>query len=753
LSPSGRPFCPSDGQLLAPFSLGNYQVDESLGAGGMALVFGARHKLLGKPVALKILRDAIARDADQTRRFLREAQIAACLRHENIIDIQDFGRDETVGVLYLVMERLWGLTLADLIRAEAPLPLARAVKILAPLCRALQEAHERGVVHRDLNPRNVFLIESSGRSDVVKLCDFGLSRTVSGADRVTTTGAFVGTPAYMAPEQVRGDAQQDARADLYALGVTAYEMFTGRLPFDASSPVALIANKLTGKPHKLSDSAQGASLPAALDALLAQCLADLPGNRPASAREVEQTLLALGGWSGAGSAAAPRVFDPQADPLIGAMAGSYKLVRKLGTGGAGSVYLAQHPVIGTKVAVKVLLPEVAAIQGIVDRFIREAQASSAIGNAHIPKYFDFGRLGNGLPFAAMDYIEGETLQALLARGEALAPCDVAHVIEQVADAMAAAHAVGIVHRDLKPDNLVLERHADGGLFVKVLDFGIAKLLAPDGKGSLTTAGLVLGTPLYCAPEQGLGQEVGPAADVYALGATAYELLTGTPPFVGAIGEVLSAKAIRDPRPVHALRPDVPPRLAQLVDHMIARNPDSRPPSMAAVRIAATTAAKEPWTRRDHGAAPDQVATAEPPLHARAVRRHRVWLWAVGAALGVVGGVVLAFAVVGSVGTSPDVAAPSLPAPAPADPEGARPELPPVVTPLPNRLPTAIPAPVPPRNPEAEANRDPKPAPTSDAKPAPKPRAKIPAKPKPTSGTKTKPGPKRDGDVIIVDPFQ
>ena len=467
-----RPYCPHDGQLIAPFSVGNYVVEETLGTGGMGLVFGGRHRLLGKPVAIKVLRDGFAGDVTQAERFFREARTAAALRHENIIDIYDFGRDQRTGALYLVMDRLWGRTVEDLIREEAPVPVERVVNILVQLCRAVGEAHRQGIVHRDLTPANVFLIDTSGKTDVVKLCDFGIARLSSGADSVTATGSFIGTPAYMAPEQMQGGSQ-DARVDVHALGVTAYEMLTGTLPFDNSTPVALIASKLTSEPQPVQEVQP--DIPPWLADLVMSCLSRDPDDRPAGVRMVEERLLSRSVAEVDSHRVAKTML--RADALIGQTVGTYKILELLGTGGLGAVYLGEHPVIGTKAAVKVLKPEVALMEDMAERFVQEAKAANQIESPHIPRYFDFGKLDSGQPFAIMEYVPGQTLAERL-EVEQMSTADIVELIKQVAETMEMAHAVGIVHRDLKPENLILERRPDNRLSVKVLDFGIAKLLEP-----------------------------------------------------------------------------------------------------------------------------------------------------------------------------------------------------------------------------------------------------------------------------------
>jgi serine/threonine-protein kinase len=270
---------------------GRYRIERLLGGGGCGVVYAGRHEVLGKPVAIKMLRPELVDDGMQVQRFFREAKLAATLHHENIVDITDFGTDAATGAPYLVMEMLRGRTLMAAVRDDGPLQWERVVTILLQLTRALACAHAQGIIHRDVKPHNVMLAEPTGRDELVKLCDFGLSRLRNGDDRITTTGDFVGTPAYMAPEQIRG-AAQDERCDLYAVGVTAYEMLTGALPYASTEPVALIAEILGDTRVPLRERLTS-EIPAELITLIEQCLATAPDERPASALAVEQELLAI----------------------------------------------------------------------------------------------------------------------------------------------------------------------------------------------------------------------------------------------------------------------------------------------------------------------------------------------------------------------------------------------------------------------------------------------------------------------------
>jgi serine/threonine-protein kinase len=268
------------------------------------------------------------------------------------------------------------------------------------------------------------------------------------------------------------------------------------------------------------------------------------------------------------------------------MAGSYRLTKLLGSGSAGAVYLGIHPVIGTPVAVKVLHHEITTLTNVLDRFIEEARNAARIGSSNIPRYYDFGVLLNGQPYAILEHFEGETAADRLRRCGPLAIEDVADILRQAVRALAAAHDAGIVHRDIKPENLFLVRDADRDRpTVKVLDFGIAKLLEPPPDAARTSFGILVGTPLYCAPEQVGGRTIGPAADIYALGATAFELLGGRPPFIGDIDDVLEAKTKTEPPRIRVLRPDLPAAVEAVLARMLARDVVDRFATMRDVETA------------------------------------------------------------------------------------------------------------------------------------------------------------------------
>jgi len=274
--------------------------------------------------------------------------------------------------------------------------------------------------------------------------------------------------------------------------------------------------------------------------------------------------------------------SPREDGLIGQRLGSFRVVRPLGRGGMGCVYLAEHGLIQKRVAVKVLHAHLAQDEKLVARFLAEARAASRIQHENVVLVFDLDT-HEGRPYLVMEYLEGVTLAAF-AR-ERLEPEVAVELLSQVCDALGAAHAQGVVHRDLKPANVFVLPREDGGYRVKLLDFGIAKHLYA-AEDTPTQAGVLLGTPEYMAPEQCGEGEVGARTDLYAAGVLGYHLLTGQLPFSGrTAAEVLLAHLRVTPRPVHELAPRVPQALSRVLQRAMARKPEERYASAAELKAA------------------------------------------------------------------------------------------------------------------------------------------------------------------------
>jgi serine/threonine protein kinase len=272
---------------------GRYQVLRKLGEGGMGTVYLAEQLSIGRRVALKVLRGNYARDDEFIARFRREARLAASLSHRNIVTVYDFDQDDD-GSLFIVMEYVSGMQLTQLIRNDGPLGVVRATRLGRQIAEGLAAAHRAGVIHRDIKPDNIMVIDDCG-SESVRLMDFGVARLREGGTgiQLTRAGTLLGTPAYMAPEQVEGEEVSD-KTDIYALGIVLYEMLSGSVPFKASTPSAVLLKQMQEKPVPLR-KLRG-EVPAAIERVVMRALEKKPQTRQQSMIELahELTLPGIG---------------------------------------------------------------------------------------------------------------------------------------------------------------------------------------------------------------------------------------------------------------------------------------------------------------------------------------------------------------------------------------------------------------------------------------------------------------------------
>ena len=292
--------------------------------------------------------------------------------------------------------------------------------------------------------------------------------------------------------------------------------------------------------------------------------------------------------------------------MIGRVVGKYKILEQIGEGGMGIVYRAEHVVLGSPAAVKVLLPQFTRDAVVVERFFTEAKATGAIRHPGIVEVFDYGRLPNDQAYIAMELLRGEDLTSFLGRLGRLDPRIVVQIGVQLLSALESAHVRGIIHRDIKPDNIFLVRDATapGAIRVKVLDFGIAKLMGdprspgtPTGNRAKTKGGSILGTPAYMAPEQCKGGvEIDARADLYAVGCILFELLAGRPPFIAeGDGELIAMHIYEQPPRLVDVAPGLPEDLDTLLAKMLAKSPADRTPSAAWALAALERVPLEPIT--------------------------------------------------------------------------------------------------------------------------------------------------------------
>jgi eukaryotic-like serine/threonine-protein kinase len=268
-----------------------YLVERVLGAGGMGVVVSALHRTLGERVAIKLLFEHAAAEPKVIERFLREARAAARLRSEHVVRVSDVGTLAN-GTPYLVMEFLDGNDVASELSRRGPLPVAEAIDYVLQACEALAEAHAAGIVHRDLKPANLFLAARPGGSRIVKIIDFGIAKSEESASSLTATSGTIGSPMYMSPEQIRSPKSVDQRGDVWSLGVTCYELLTGRLPFNAESVHGTLASIVVDPP--LSLRSFRSDLPAALEAALLPCFEKNRSRRYASVAELARALAPFG---------------------------------------------------------------------------------------------------------------------------------------------------------------------------------------------------------------------------------------------------------------------------------------------------------------------------------------------------------------------------------------------------------------------------------------------------------------------------
>ena len=596
-----------------------YRIERVIGRGGMGVVVEATHLHLGTSVALKFLDESIATDPTARARFNREARALALLKSEHSCRVLDFGIDNNAP--YMVMELLAGTDLARLSKIRR-LDVPTASVFIKQACTGLIEAHAAQIIHRDLKPGNLFLTRRADNSPLIKILDFGVATAPAGAADLGLTGTsnVVGSPGFMSPEQFRSSRTVDGRTDIWSLGVILFKLVMGRLPFNgdgfaefalsiARDPVPKMTevhpkfeaivlqclekdidkrfpdvNALSEALTMFATLARSSSLQFKMPApnsdgpMLATMVAPA-ATRAAVEALPKATLVGTTVGTEMMSAATPSYLAGELAP--GAIVGEYKIERKIGQGGMGVVYAAIHPLIGKKAAIKVISAELGTDTVVAERFVQEARSVNQIGHPNIVDVFAFGKLPDGRNYFVMEMLQGESLRERLNR-TFIPLAEGLQILDEIVSALEAAHEKQIVHRDLKPDNVFLTNVRSSYIVVKLLDFGIAKLVTATGI-SKTTTGEMIGTPGYLSPEQARGRNVDYRTDIYALGCMMYEVVTGRIPFIAESAmDIVLMHISTPPSPPSTINPSLPPALDQLILETLDKDPERRP-SLAEVR--------------------------------------------------------------------------------------------------------------------------------------------------------------------------
>jgi serine/threonine protein kinase len=597
--------------------IGDYEIQQLLGRGGMSVVYLAEHIRLHRKVALKLLSPELAVDDTFRRRFESEWERLAQLDHPNIIPVFEAG--EADGLLYIAMRYVQTTDLRALITNEGRLDPERAVSIIAQTASALDAAHKQDLVHRDVKPHNILVTIGGGTeegSDHIYLADFGLTKHTQSVSGLTQTGHFMGTIDYVAPEQIAGKTV-DGRTDEYALGCVLFECLTGYPPFRREEETAILFAHLQEPPPRATEHRP--ELPPTLDDVLATAMAKDPNQRYATCMEFARAarrVVRLGSspsdgasWPPYATVGAPTtsgdlaspvplaptasgdvaVLEPTgsadqlvavapsgaADPRIGTTVGRYLVKEVIGRGAMGVVYLAEHAKTGKQVALKLMSQHLFADPQAMERFVQEARAADVLEHPNIVPIYDADEV-DGVPYIAMKRVRGESLADALERDGALEPERALDVLGQVATALDSAHERGIVHRDVKPHNILISSAEDpaGAGKAYLCDFGIIKDTA--ASRGVTSPAQTVGTRDYMAPEQFRGDQVDGRTDVYALGCVLFETLTGSTPFSSEGADVLMYAHLEKPPPsAHERRPDLPVEIDSVLHKALAKSKEDR----------------------------------------------------------------------------------------------------------------------------------------------------------------------------------
>lgn len=539
-----------------------YELGEVVFASGPSTFHRARNPVLGNELLVRRLAPDPARAEDQRATFFREQRHLAGLRHPYIQKTLDAFEEE--GALWSVHPLVPARPTDQILAERGPFDLSDAARIASHVADALAYLHERGFLHGRLSPGFV-LVDDRG--------DTLLTNLVKSADLAAgiwpLREAVRGLGPFSSPEERRGERPTEA-SDLYGLAALFLHWIHGTTPAPGAPPGSLRETIAAGTAGRAGTPA-ASPVPRVLADALAAALEPDPARRRGSAA----ALAALfGDLHSLHAAEVPTGFETGSFLAAQGIRGPVEVLGRIGSGRFGVVLRARGSASGEPLAVKVLKSEHRSDPVLGERFLREAMALRRIRHENVVRVLGIGEAGE-VPFLVMDFLDGPMLSTHILRRGALEPAEAASVALGIARGLEAIHGASLLHRDLKPENIMLV----GGTCPVITDLGVAKGVREQG---LTLSGMVVGTPLYMAPEQAWGGEVGPASDLFALGGVLYECLAGAPPHGGTnLMALFLDVRNRTPAPLPSA---VPAALSDLVFRLLRKDPAERPPGAGAVAL-------------------------------------------------------------------------------------------------------------------------------------------------------------------------
>lgn len=576
------------------------EVLQKLAEGSAVEAFFVRDGVSQKNAILELLRDEVVSDVELCSKLLEQTRQHLTLSHPHLVARQR-AQQNAQGRIYILSEPIKGVPLSTVMKERGTLTVPEVIDLMTPLCDALFYLHELGLKHGNLCPEHIMVVPDNFSHPWLFDTLLTLTRSVPARHEASK----LVHSQYLAPERIKGRRGTSA-SDIYGLGVLMFELLTGKPPFLGATSLETRRLHLEAKPPPLPDEVAG------LAPVILRCLAKEQLHRFPDARTVARALRTAGGptkngtdtitidASTLGQLKAQTTFmgdkpeAPERSANLKERLGDYELVDLLGQGGMGRVFLARHLTSGNEVALKVLRAEMAKDPVNLHRFVHEATVVSRIHHPHIVEVYDLVQEPDCI-YCVMEPLRGRTLGEFL-QERPLPIKRALGVMRQVCEALDAAHQVGVVHRDVKPDNIFLCDRPGGEDFVKLLDFGVAKQKLPDEPPPDTSnnmwqtlGGVMVGTPMYMAPEQALGEGIDARTDVYTVATVLYRILTGDSPFRAPKLHTLIAQLLTQaPAPLPERTPTgevIPKSLAVIVMRCLDKNPDGRLQTMDELSLA------------------------------------------------------------------------------------------------------------------------------------------------------------------------